>query len=213
MRGAVEGTGGVTQAAMPTSSNSNTADMQFLPVTSERLADLSRFSAEFGKFGYCSCMRWRMSSAEYRRSSKEGRARSLSARILDGEPTGILAYDSNRPIGWCSVGPRESYTALERYRALPRIDNAAIWSVVCFFTSSSHRRRGLTLRLLKAAVNYAASNGASIIEGYPVEPGAPSYTYMGSPGTFRRAGFKDVTPAGWQRMVMRRHLGCEEAAK
>ncbi len=211
MRGAAEGTGGVTQGAMPTSRKSTPLDLHYFPVTSERMADLSRFSAEFGRFGYCSCMRWRMSSAKYRRSSKEDRAQALAARIIDGEPTGILAYDNDHPIGWCSVGPRESYTALERYRALPRIDDAAVWSVVCFFVSTPYRRKGLTLGLLNAAVNYAASQGASIVEGYPVEPGAPSYTYMGSPKTFRRAGFDDVTPAGRKRKVMRCHLGCKGA--
>ena len=201
----------MTQGAMPTSRKSTSSDLHYFPVTSEQLADLSLFSAEFGRFGYCSCMRWRMSSAEYRRSSKEERAQAMAARVIDGEPTGILAYDSNRPIAWCSVGPRESYAALERYRALPRIDDAAVWSVVCFFVSTPYRRKGLTLGLLKAAVDYAASQGASIVEGYPVESGAPSYTYMGSPKTFRRAGFDDVTPAGRKRKVMRCHLDCKGA--
>jgi hypothetical protein len=56
---------------------------------------------------------------------------------------------------------------------------------------------------LKAAVDYAASQKAEIIEGYPVEPDARLYTYMGSPSTFRAAGFKDVTPRGQARRVMR----------
>jgi hypothetical protein len=57
--------------------------------------------------------------------------------------------------------------------------------------------------LLKAAVDFAASRGAEIIEGYPVEPGARLYTYMGSPATFLAAGFQDVTPSGQSRQVMR----------
>jgi hypothetical protein len=50
--------------------------------------------------------------------------------------------------------------------------------------------------LLKAAVEYARSQEAAVVEAYPVEPGSRLYTYMGSPWTFRRAGFHDVTPAG-----------------
>ena len=38
--------------------------MEFHSVTPERLADLARFSAARGKFRYCSCMRWRLTSAE-----------------------------------------------------------------------------------------------------------------------------------------------------
>ena len=188
---------------MPTVDKPSPADLRFRPVTPDRLSDLKRFSAEHGKFGYCSCMRWRMRSSEYRKSSKTSRAGALYARVLDEEAIGILAYDNGRPVGWCSVGPRESYAALERYRALPRVDDAAVWSVVCFFVDSHYRRRKLTLSLLQAAVEFAATEGALIVEGYPVEPSAPSYTYMGSPNTFLQAGFADVTSPGQKRSVMR----------
>ena len=151
-------------------------------------------------------MRWRMTSSEYRKSSKTTRADALYARVLDEEAIGILAYDNGRPVGWCSVGPRESYAALERYRALPRVDDAEVWSVVCFFVDRHYRRHGLTLKLLEAAVDYAESAGALIVEGYPVEPDAPSYTYMGSPNTFLQAGFKDVTLHGQKRSVMRYYI-------
>jgi len=57
--------------------------------------------------------------------------------------------------------------------------------------------------LLAAAVGYVRSQGALAIEGYPVEPGPRSYTYMGSPTTFAAAGFSDVTPAGQRRRVVR----------
>lgn len=189
------------------------ADLQYHPVTRLRLPDLKRFASEHGKFAYCSCMRWRMTSSEYRNSSKEERGDALHARVLEGEATGILAYDGDHPIGWCSVGPRESYAALERYRALPRIDEEAVWSVVCFFVDRRYRRRGLTLGLLNAAVDYAASKGANFVEGYPVNPNAPSYTYMGSPETFRRAGFENVTPQGQTRIVMRRQIARNERSE
>ncbi len=78
-----------------------------------------------------------------------------------------------------------------------------MWSVVCFFIDSHARRRGVTLGLLRAAVDYARAQGAQIVEGYPVEPGARLYTYMGAPSIFLRAGFHDVTPPGQLRQVMR----------
>lgn len=97
---------------------------------------------------------------------------------------------------------RETYPALERYRKLARIDEERVWSVVCFFIDARARRQGLMLGLLNAAVAYALSRGARIVEGYPVEPGR-IYAYMGSPATFRRAGFHDVTPTGRERTVFR----------
>jgi hypothetical protein len=69
------------------------------------------------------------------------------------------------------------------------------------------RRQGVTLGLLNAAIAYARSQGATIIEGYPVAPGARLYTYMGSPATFLKAGFVDVTPPGRNRLVMRYTTG------
>ena len=206
MRGTASGTGRLIGKPMPSTRRRQPEDLQFHPVTPKRLPDLKRFSAEHGKFGYCSCMRWRLRSSDYRESSKAGRADALYARVRGGEATGVLAYDNDLPIGWCSLGPRESYAALERYRALPRIDDSAIWSVVCFFVDSRYRRHGLTVGLLEAAVTFAASAGAHIVEGYPVEPDAKSYTYMGSPNTFRQAGFRDMTPAGQARTIMRYHI-------
>lgn len=191
---------------MPIVDTPSAADLQFRPVTLDCLPDLKRFSAEHGKFGYCSCMRWRMTSSEYRKSSKAERSDGLYARVLEREAVGVLAYDNDNPVGWCSVGPRKTYAALERYRALPRLDVEPAWSVVCFFVDSRYRRQGLTLKLLEAAVDYAASAGALIVEGYPVEPDAPSYTYMGSSNTFLQAGFKDVTPLGQKRSVMRYYI-------
>lgn len=178
-------------------------EAEFHPVTVERLADLARFSETHGKFRYCSCMRWRMTSAEFQHSTKEQRIAALDERVRDGVPVGVLAYVDGEPVGWCSIAPRETYSALERYRALSRIDDEPVWSVVCFFVDSHVRGKGVTLELLRAAVGYALSQGVQIIEGYPVEPGARLYTYMGSPATFRRAGFREVTTTAGGRLIMR----------
>jgi GNAT superfamily N-acetyltransferase len=180
---------------------------EYHPVTVERLADLARFSAQHGKFRYCSCMRWRMTSTDYQRSTTESRVAALDELVRRGTPVGVLAYVGGDPVGWCSIAPRDTYASLERSRALPRVDDAPVWSVVCFFVDRRVRRQGVTLGLLKAAVDYARSHGAAVVEGYPVEPGSRLYTYMGSPSTFRRAGFHDVTPAGQARRVMRCVVG------
>ena len=75
--------------------------------------------------------------------------------------------------------------------------------MTCFFVDRQYRRRGLSVDLLEAAVQYASANGARVVEGYPVESTAVSYTYMGSPETFIRAGFSDVTPSGRERRMFR----------
>lgn len=177
--------------------------LEYHPVTRERRADLARFSEAHGKFRYCSCMRWRMTSAEYKQSTKESRVATLDHLAAADAPVGALAYRDGEPVGWVAVAPRVALGALERYKALARVDEAAVWSVTCFFIDRAVRGQGVTLGLLNAAVAYAISRGATVIEGYPVRPGAKLYTYMGSVATFKAAGFEDVTPAGRERPVMR----------
>lgn len=177
--------------------------IEFHPVTQDRLADLSQFSQQHGKFRYCSCMRWRLRSAEFQRSTKEERVAKLKQLVCDNVPVGILAYADHVPVGWCSIAPRESYAALKVSRVLPPIDNLPVWSVVCFFVDRHFRRQNLSVELLKSAVQYALSQGAPAVEGYPVPADSVSYTFMGIPSTFLKAGFQDVTPAGQKRMVMR----------
>lgn len=184
------------------------SELDFLPVSPERVDDLTRFCEKRGRFGngrfaWCSCMRWRMPAGQFQASTPAERTAALVDLVGAGVPVGVLAYDGSEPIGWCSVAPRETYEALERSRALPRIDDAPVWSVACFFVNGRFRRQGLTGQLLAAAVDYAGSQGALAAEGYPVEPGPRSYTYMGSPATFAAAGFSNVTPAGQHRRVVR----------
>lgn len=184
----------------------------FKPVTPETKEDLDRFSQAHGKFRYCSCMRWRFSSSEFSKSTKESRIAALDERIQAGIPVGILAYanDWEEPVGWCSIAPRSTFAALARSRTMPPIDEQPAWSVTCFFIDKRYRRQGLTGELLRAATDYATSLGAEIIEGYPVEPTASSYTYMGSPHTFERANFVNVTPVGHKRQTVRFFVGKSE---
>jgi GNAT superfamily N-acetyltransferase len=86
-------------------------------------------------------------------------------KIVDsGEIPGILAYANGKPIGWCSVAPREGFPVLERSRILKRIDEKPVWSVVCFFVAKPFRRNGVTVKLLKAAIEYAKKHKAKISE-------------------------------------------------
>jgi GNAT superfamily N-acetyltransferase len=137
----------------------------------------------------------------------------LLARVAEGMPVGLLAYDRGNPVGWCSIAPRESYGRLQRSRSIPHVDERSTWSVVCFYyLDRSVRGQGLTPRLLRAAVSYAADQGAEIVEGYPVEPEvdeddklapARSYRFMGYVSSFEKSGFTDVTPPGSPRKVFR----------
>ena len=72
-----------------------------------------------------------------------------------------------------------------------------------FFHRREWRGRGLTARLIGAAIDYAGKGGARVVEAYPVVPDSPSYRFMGFIPVFDRAGFKHIQPAGTRRHVMR----------
>jgi GNAT superfamily N-acetyltransferase len=134
-----------------------------------------------------------------------GRKRSLHARVTAYTPIGVLAYEGAEPIGWCSIAPRETYARLEKSKTLKRIDDQLVWSVVCFFIRRDKRGQGLALLLLRAAVKYAASQGARLVEGYPVEADK-SYQFMGSPAIYKAAGFREVGRAENDRSIMRKTI-------
>ena len=187
------------------------------PVTRERLSDLARFSEAHGRFRYCSCMRWRLTSSEFHRTSKEARAARLEQLVRDGTPVGLLGYFDGEPLAWCSIAPRHTYAAVVRSRSIPLLDDGPAWSVVCFFVDSRLRGLGVRPRLLQAAVAYARDSGAPLVEGYPAESAGPSYGYMGRPEMYERAGFATAARASVRgaapRRVMRRSTAGSEAAQ
>jgi GNAT superfamily N-acetyltransferase len=184
--------------------------LQFHPLTAERWAD---FEALFGPKGACAgcwCMYWRLKRSEFNTGKGEGNRRAMVRIVRSGEVPGILAYDGKAAVGWCSVAPRERFSALGRSKILRPVDEQPVWSVVCFYIAKPHRRKGATVHLLRAAADYARSQGAKILEGYPVEPKdgkTPDvFAYTGLASAFREAGFVEVARRSATRPLMRRSL-------
>jgi GNAT superfamily N-acetyltransferase len=155
-------------------------------------------------------MWWRVKRSEFIQQKGAGNRQAFKDLVSAGVPTGILAYSGEMPVGWCAIGPREAYPALERSRVLKRVDDLPVWSVTCFFIAKPHRRKGLSVQLLRAAVEYARVRGASIVEGYPEDPGegdqpAP-FMFTGLASAFRKAGFKEVLRRSKKRPIMRYFL-------
>jgi len=65
----------------------------------------------------------------------------------------------------------------------------------------------VTIGLLRAAAGHAARRGASILEGYPVEPRRgripDAFAWTGLASAFRKAGFVEVARRSATRPIMR----------
>ena len=100
-------------------------------------------------------MLWRLTRAEFERRKGTGTKRALRRLVGRGDPPGVLAYVGDVAAGWCAIGPRETYPALERSRIMRPPDASRVWCVTCFYVAPRFRRRGLSVQLLRAAVRFA----------------------------------------------------------
>jgi len=181
--------------------------LEFLPVTAGRWDDLVELFGENGACAGCWCMWWRLKRAEFSRLAGEGAKNALRQIVESGQVPGILAYAGGRPVGWCSVAPRQQFPVLDRSPILKRVDEAEVWSIVCFFVPRRRRGRGIMTALLQAAVRYAAGAGATIVEGYPIDAGgrrlSANEPFTGLMSAFIRAGFIEVARRSPRRPIMR----------
>lgn len=178
------------------------------PATAARWNDLVALFGSRGACGGCWCMAARRTRAAFERGKGAGNRRALRRLVTSAEPPGVLAYVDGDPAGWCAVAPRAACIRLAGSRVLAPVDDRPVWSVVCFFIARGFRRRGLSVRLLREAVRFAAARGARIVEGYPFDlkrgPLPDPFVWYGLASTFRRAGFTEVARRSPTRPIMRR---------
>ena len=187
--------------------STETKPWEFHPLTPDRWRDFENLFGKRGAAGGCWCMWWRLTAGEFNARKGEGNRRAMKRIVASGRTPGILAYHKGVVVGWCSVAPRKEFPRLERSRILKPVDDKSVWSVICFFVARSHRRTGVGLRLLRAAIGHVRNSGGKMVEGYPVEPRKKStpdlFAFHGVAAMFRRAGFKEVARRSETRPIMR----------
>jgi len=158
-------------------------------VTAENRADFERLFAAKGAPHYCWCTPYRLVGNEHLTS--EERRDAMLALVDRGVPVGVLGYEGDAPVGWCSIAPRETYAKLARSRTMPREtpEDVPTWTVLCFYVPRPRRGEGLTLALLDGAVRIARERGAAVVEGYPFDTAGISSTHRGHSSVFGAAGF------------------------
>ena len=100
----------------------------------------------------CWCQWWRLTAAEYSRSTSASHRAALRDQCAADPVPGVVAYLGDLPVGWCGFGPRSAMRRLERSRTIPAIDGQPVWSIVCFDVRPGYRRRGVANALLAGAI-------------------------------------------------------------
>ena len=178
-----------------------------------RPADWDGFAAVMGERGGCGgcwCMLWRRSKAEMDAGMGAPNRAAMADLFAPGHGPGLVARRDGLPVGWIQVDRRAAFPRLARSRVLRPVDAQPVWSVACFLVDRTARRQGISVALLRAACDFARDRGATILEGYPVDPPKPRYppvyAWTGFAGTFHAAGFEEVARHAPTRPIMRRHL-------
>lgn len=187
------------------------SNLAFHPLTPDRWDDLERlFGPDRGADSGCWCMFWRLRRSEFHALGKTKRKAAFRKLVKAGAPLGILAYEGPRPVGWCAVAPRAATPALERSPVCKPVDDRPVWSITCFFVDPKARRDGVMAALIDAAVQHARSQGATIVEAYPRDPGGARIDcasgYVGVVEPFLARGFQEVARRTPKRPFMRRYL-------
>ncbi len=162
-----------------------------------------------GGSGGCWCMLWRLDRKAFDAGKGDANRDAMRA-LFATDPPGLLAYYGEQAVGWCAIAPRPAYPYLARSRLFRDLDGSDIWSVSCLTITKTHRRQGLSVRLLEGAVDFVRRRGGAAVEGYPVEPDRPNYpavyAWTGLASAYRRAGYVEVARPSVTRPVMRRDV-------
>ena len=198
-------------------SSAGDGDLRIVRLTPSRMDDMGAVLA--GTWGSaCWCMFPRL-TARTRRAlppAPKGESRSraaMTALARRRRAPGLLAYIGREVAGWIAVAPRPELARTDASKATPRVDDVAVWVIPCITVRRRFRGRGVAQALLRAAVDYAASQGAPAVEGYPRASSArvhDDFAFIGTEALFRKAGFRKVrgpledVPRGWTpRVTMR----------
>jgi GNAT superfamily N-acetyltransferase len=192
------------------------ASGEIVPLTPEVWPALAEMFRTLPDTRWCWCQYWRLRSKDFAATRvPELRERLRIASASDPAP-GLVALRDGRAVGWVSLGPRTEFERIERSRVIPRVDDAPVWSIVCFAVSRTARGEGVALALLEAAVAFASERGVTTLEAYPVDlaDGAAltaEAVFTGTVRMFERAGFRVVSETGssaggFPRVIVRREL-------
>ena len=164
-----------------------------------------------GACGGCWCWHWRLAEGEHWDDVKgEVAHERLHQAVQSGSVHGMLAFDGETPVGWCSFEPRASLSRLERSPRFKGRPAEGVWFVGCFFIQRGWRCRGLSELLLGKAIEVMEREGARAVEAVPTathgRPQADAFLFTGTYEMFERLGFHTTMDARGKTTVMRREF-------
>lgn len=194
------------------------ADVRVEPATAQRWTDVVTVFGTRGDPSWCWCQYFLTTDRGYEESAARNRAALQDQVNAGGErPPGLLAYRDDEPVGWLQLGLRTDFPRVTSNHAVAAVvgtdtSDQTVWRTTCFVVRVGHRRQGIAAALLRAAIPFAREQGATALEGHPVDVSmrdkktAGAVLYHGVLSMFLAAGFVEVGRTAPTRPVVRRQL-------
>lgn len=181
--------------------------LEIVPLTSDRWVDIETLFGRKGACEGCWCMYWRLRRKDFKKRTNETNRSDFKAIVKENKKPGLLAYVESKPIGWCSVAPRQEFNErITHSHVFKPVDDKQVWSILCFYVHKDFRQRGVAKQLLKEAIEYARSNGARTLEAFPIDFSSKvsdADVFTGTMDLFLEFDFVEVHRRNPKRPVMR----------
>lgn len=185
-------------------------DFRIKPLSKKNWSQFEKLFGERGACGGCWCMSFRLKKSVFEKQKGEGNKRAMKKLVSSGQPTGLLGIYKKETIGWLALAPREDFVKLENSRVHKRIDDRPVWSIPCFFIAKEFRRKGMSIALLKGAIQYAKKQKIKALEAYPTIPYSAkmpaAFAWIGILSSFEKSGFEIVDRTSKSRPMVRYYL-------
>lgn len=183
-------------------------------LSNRTLADFEQLAE---KQGGCWCMYYQRPRPLGRGSSSTWKAqnqRDKRTLVRGGHAHAILVYEGSTAVGWCQYGTANELPRIDAgrgYRKIGRpVGRQPLWRITCFFVDRAHRGQGISKVALRAALDSIQRHGGGIVEAYPVVSekmaAVPEWRWFGTPGMFRKEGFRRVAALGTSGVLMRKTI-------
>lgn len=87
--------------------------------------------------------------------------------IEENKFAGYLAFENDRPIGWCNANNRSNYQRLLRDIDLVDDPDDEVFSIVCFLIDPEHRRQGIAQQFVQRIIADHSNKSYDHVEAYP----------------------------------------------
>lgn len=184
------------------------------PARADRFADAERALTGGGDGADCWCQWWMLAPQEFDATSIDERRDRLRQDLAAPIASALVAYVDGEAAGWVKVSPRPDQPRLARTRNIQKspepMDDPSVWAITCFVVRKERRSQGVASTLLDAAVEHARTNGARIVEGYPLDTAVKRLStndlYHGTLSSFLAAGFTETARPGAARPIVAKSL-------